>query len=64
MFEQALAQFGAGRARLGLIATFEASIASMAEELLQLAGQRAKPCPVLSSPDCAVLALRQCRSAG
>ena len=40
MFEQALAQCGAGGARLGLIATFEASIASMSEELLQLAGQR------------------------
>lgn len=118
MFEQALAQCGAGGARLGLIATFEASIASMSEELLQLAGQRglqvelssvfvpgamadlahghaeqhhqkvaqaarqladcdvvmlaqfsmadAQPtvqqalsCPVLSSPDCAVLALQK-----
>jgi hypothetical protein len=41
MFEQALALAPAGRAlRLGLLATFEASIASMAEELQQLARAR------------------------
>jgi aspartate/glutamate racemase len=41
MFEQALALAPAGRAlRLGLLATFEASIASMAEELQQLARTR------------------------
>jgi Asp/Glu/hydantoin racemase len=118
MFEQALAQCAKAGGQLGLIATFEASIASMAAELQQLAkdrGQRialrtafvpqamqdlaegradqhhqkiaqaarelagcdvvmlaqfsmadALPlvqqqmdCPVLSSPDCAVLALKQ-----
>ena len=116
MFGQALAQCGPG-GKLGLIATFEASIASMSAELLQLAAQQgrkidlrtlfvaeamqdlaqgradqhhrriaeaahslgdcdvvmlaqfsmaaAQPlvqqgmrCPVLSSPDCAVLALK------
>jgi hypothetical protein len=119
MFEQALALARAGRPlRLGLLATFEASIASMAEELQQLARARQVPidlrgvfvpqamddlaqgraddhhrriaeaargradsdavmlaqfsmaaaaptvqahcaCTILSSPDCAVLALRQ-----
>lgn len=119
MFEQALALAPAGRPlRLGLLATFEASIASMAAELQQLARERAVPielhsvfvpqamddlaqgraadhhrriaeaarpladcdalmlaqfsmaaaapavqaqcpCAILSSPDCAVLALRQ-----
>jgi aspartate/glutamate racemase len=119
MFEDALALAPAGRAlRLGLLATFEASIASMADELQQLARARnllvelrsvfvpqamddlaqgraddhhrriaeaARPladcdavmlaqfsmaaaaptvqaqctCAILSSPDCAVLALRQ-----
>lgn len=117
MFEQALAQCGDAGCTLGLIATFEASIASMSAELLQLAGGRGKKialrtefvaqamqdlaqgrtdqhhrkiaeasrnlggcdvvmlaqfsmaaalplvqeslgCPVLSSPDCAVLALK------
>lgn len=118
MFEQALAQCSADGAKLGLIATFEASIPSMSAELLQMAQQRgqqidlrtqfvpeamqdlaegraaqhhekiaraarelagcdvvmlaqfsmadAQPqvqaqleCPVLSSPDCAVLALKK-----
>lgn len=118
MFEQALAQCTEAGGKLGLIATFEASIASMSAELQQMAlarGQRielrtafvpqamqdlaegradqhhqkiaqaarelagcdvvmlaqfsmadAQPvvqqqlaCPVLSSPDCAVLALKQ-----
>jgi aspartate/glutamate racemase len=119
MFEQALAHAsGAGVLKLGLLATFRASIGSMAEELealatargraialcsvfvpeamddlaqgraadhhrkiaaaaRELAGchavmlaqfsmaaaapavQAALPCPVLSSPDCAVLALQQ-----
>lgn len=117
MLEQALAQCAASGARLGLIATFQASIPSMSMELLQMAQQRgqqvdlrtqfapeamqdlaegrstqhhekialaarqlagcdvvmlaqfsmadAQPlvqaqleCPVLSSPDCAVLALK------
>jgi Asp/Glu/hydantoin racemase len=117
MFEQALGRC-TSRARIGLIATFEASIASMSAELLELARQRGctvdlrsvfvpqamqdlaegraethhrkiaeaarelrdcdvvmlaqfsmaaslpqvqaqLKCPVLSSPDCAVLALRQ-----
>lgn len=40
MFEQALAQCGASGGRLGLIATFEASIPSMSAELLQMAGAR------------------------
>jgi aspartate/glutamate racemase len=119
MFEQALAHDSAGGVlKLGLLATFRASIASMAEELEALASARGRPialrsvfvpeamddlaqgraadhdrkiaaaarelgdchavmlaqfsmaaaatavqavlpCPVLSSPDCAVLALRQ-----
>lgn len=119
MFDQALARARPGRAlKLGLVATFEASLPSMSAELQQLARERgialdlrtafvpeamddlaqgrpaehhhkiaAKacelsncnavmlaqfsmaaaapdvqaqlPCPVLSSPDCAVLALRQ-----
>ena len=118
MFEQALAQCAASGARLGLIATFQASIPSMSMDLLQMAQQRgqqvdlrtqfvpeamqdlaegraaqhhekialaarqlagcdvvmlaqfsmadAQPlvqaqleCPVLSSPDCAVLALKK-----
>ncbi|MBK6008826.1 arylsulfatase [Ramlibacter ginsenosidimutans] len=119
MFEQALAQdSGGGVLKLGLLATFRASIASMAEELEALASGRGRAialrsvfvpeamddlaqgraadhhrkvaaaarelgdchavmlaqfsmaaaagavqatlaCPVLSSPDCAVLALRQ-----
>ncbi|MDB5946957.1 MAG: Asp/Glu/Hydantoin racemase [Ramlibacter sp.] len=117
MFGQALDRCGAAGGKLGLIATFEASIASMSAELLQLAAQQgrkidlrtqfvpeamqdlaqgrteqhhrriadaarnlddcdvvmlaqfsmaaAQPlvqeglrCPVLSSPDCAVLALK------
>ena len=116
MFEQALAAAPSGR--LGLVATFEASIASMSQELLALAArqqrrvelqtvfvpeamqdlaeghgalhdekiaagartlqgcevimlaqfsmaqaqpavQRAVACPVLSSPDCAVIALKE-----
>ena len=119
MFEQALAQDSGGAVlKLGLLATFRASIASMAEELEALAKARGRaialrsvfvpeamddlaqgraadhhrkiaaaarelsdchavmlaqfsmaaaapqaqaglPCPVLSSPDCAVLALQQ-----
>jgi aspartate/glutamate racemase len=119
MFEQALAhESGAGVLKLGLLATFRASIGSMAEELEALATARGRaitvrsvfvpeamddlaqghaadhhrkiaaaareladcdvvmlaqfsmaaaasavqaalPCPVLSSPDCAVLALQQ-----
>lgn len=119
MFEQALAGRAAGRPlRLGLLATFQASLPSMAAELQQMAGERGisvelrsvfvpqamddlaagragehhrkvaaaagelagcdavmlaqfsmaaaapevqarLPCPVLSSPDCAVLALMQ-----
>jgi hypothetical protein len=119
MFEQALARHQPGRTlTLGLVATFQASIASMAEELEQMAGERGipvalrsvfvpqamedlaqgraaehhrkvaaaardlagcdavmlaqfsmaaaaaevqaqLPCPVLSSPDCAVLSLLQ-----
>jgi aspartate/glutamate racemase len=118
MFEQALAQPGGGVLKLGLLATFRASIASIAEELEALARARGRaivlrsvfvpeamddlaqgraadhhrkvaavareladcdavmlaqfsmaaaatevqavlPCPVLSSPDCAVLALQQ-----
>lgn len=42
MFEQALAMASAGQAlRLGLVATFQASIASMAQELQQMARQHA-----------------------
>lgn len=118
MFEDALALTAAGAGRLGLIATFQASIPSMSAELqamaeargrridlrtvfvpeamqdlaqgrtqdhhrkiadaaralagcevvmlaqfsmaaAQLAVQAALPCPVLSSPDCAVLALQK-----
>jgi predicted kinase len=119
MFEQALALAAPGRAlRLGLVATFQASIPSMSDELQQLARRRGVaielhtlfvpeamddlaqgragdhhrkiaevasalshcdavmlaqfsmaaaaavaqaqlPCPVLSSPDCAVLALKK-----
>ncbi|GAC1606448.1 MAG: aspartate/glutamate racemase family protein [Ramlibacter sp.] len=118
MFQQALDQCATAAGRLGLVATFEASIASMAAELQQMAqrrGQRvelrttfvpgamqdladgraqehhrkiaqavrglvdcdvvmlaqfsmaaaqplvqqALPCPVLSSPDCVVLALKR-----
>ena len=118
MFEDALARCAAGGATLGLIATFEASIASMSDELGLMAGERGQriglrtvfvpgamqdlaegragehhrkvadgarelagcdvvmlaqfsmadalplvqqqlACPVLSSPDCAVLALKK-----
>jgi hypothetical protein len=118
MFEQALALAPASGARLGLVATFEASLASMSAELLEMAAQRGRQvalktvfvpeamqdlsegrgeqhdakiaaaaqglgdcavvmlaqfsmsqaraavqrmlaCPVLSSPDCAVLALKK-----
>ena len=117
MFEQALDGCATAGGKLGLVATFEASIPSMSAELLQMAKQRGKPielhaefvagamqdlaegragqhhekvaqaarklagcdvvmlaqfsmaaalplvkqslgCPVLSSPDCAVLALK------
>jgi Asp/Glu/hydantoin racemase len=117
MFDQALAQCGAAGGKLGLVATFEASIPSMSAELRQMSAQRGKTidlrtqfvpeamqdlaqgraeqhdrkvaeaarhlgdcdvvmlaqfsmaaaqplvqqglrCPVLSSPDCAVLALK------
>jgi hypothetical protein len=118
MFAQALAQSSAQQVRLGLVATFEASIPSMSAELMTLAARHGKTidlrsvfvpeamqdlaqgrtdqhhqkvalaarqladcgvvmlaqfsmaaaqplaqaglkCPVLSSPDCAVLALRK-----
>lgn len=42
MFGQALAQCGATGSKLGLIATFEASIPSMSAELLQMASQQGK----------------------
>ena len=123
MFEQALDGCATAGGKLGLVATFEASIPSMSAELLQMAKQRGKPielhaefvagamqdlaegragqhhekvaqaarklagcdvvmlaqfsmaaalplvqealaCPVLSSPDCAVLALKQTMNHG
>jgi len=57
MFEEALARSPAAGARLGLIATFEASVASMAAA--QPVVQAELTSPVLSSPQCAVLARKK-----